>query len=147
MSLLKQDTTRKKWINELFPEPKPKFDIGNNKKYKVEVIIDSAVYAKEAEGQWLDLYYLVSWNGYLEEKSTWELFSTIMHFQKMISTFRKDNLKKPMVISLSLNSALPIAKPSVKPSTKQKQGCPTSSTKQAKKWDIGWWGFSFPVLS
>ena len=105
-------------MNELFPKPEPKFDAGNNKEYKVEAIIDSAVYAKEAERHLPGLYYLVSWKGYLEEKSTWEPFSTVMHLRKMISTFHKDHLEKPTATSPPLNSALPKAKPSVKPSVK-----------------------------
>ena len=59
MSLLEQDTTRKGRMNELFPEPEPEFDAGDNKEYKVEAIKDSAVYAKEAEGYLPGLYYLV----------------------------------------------------------------------------------------
>ena len=47
-------------MNELFPKPKLEFDIGHNKKYKVEVVKNSAVYAKEAEEHLLRLYYLVS---------------------------------------------------------------------------------------
>ena len=47
-------------MNELFLESEPEFDAGNNKEYKVEAIIDSAVYTKEAEGSLLGLYYLVS---------------------------------------------------------------------------------------
>ena len=47
-------------MNELFSGPKPEFGIGNNKEYKVEAIIDSVVYAKEAEGHLPGLYYLVS---------------------------------------------------------------------------------------
>ena len=60
MSLLEQDTTKKGQMNELFPESEPEFDAGNNKKYAVEAIIDSAVYAKEAERHLPSLYYLVS---------------------------------------------------------------------------------------
>ena len=60
MSLLKKDTIRKRRINELFIKPEPKFDAGNNKKYKVKAIKDSAVYTKEKEGHLLGLYYLVS---------------------------------------------------------------------------------------
>ena len=70
MSLLKQDTTRKERMNKLFLEPELKFDAGNNKKYKVKAIINSAVFAKEAEGHLPSLYYLVSWTGYPEEEST-----------------------------------------------------------------------------
>ena len=51
---------RKRRMNELFPEPEPKFDAGNNKKYEVEAIIDSAVYAKKVKGHLPGLYYLIS---------------------------------------------------------------------------------------
>ena len=60
VSLLKQDTMRKGRMNELFPEPEPEFNTGDNKEYKVEAIINSAVYAKKAEGHLPGLYYLVS---------------------------------------------------------------------------------------
>ena len=60
VSLLEQDTTKKGRMNELFPEPEPEFDIGNNKEYKIEAIIDSAVYAKEVKRYLPGLYYLVS---------------------------------------------------------------------------------------
>ena len=79
ISLLKQNTTRKKQINELFLEPEPKFDAGNNKEYEVEAIINSTVYAKEVEEHLLGLYYLVFWKGYLKEKSIWNLSSVVMH--------------------------------------------------------------------
>ena len=141
VSLLEQDTIKKGQINELFPELESEFDTGNNKEYKVEVIIDSAVYAKEAEGQLPSLYYLISWKDYPEEKSTWEPSSIVMHLWKMISTFHKDHSEKSTVTSSLLDSAPPMAKPSVKRpvklSTKQKWGRPIGSTKQAKEWDIG----------
>ena len=66
-------------MNELFPEPEPEFDAGDNKEYEVKAIINSAVYAKEAERHLLGLYYLLSWEGYPKEESTWEPSSTIMH--------------------------------------------------------------------
>ena len=69
MSLLEQDTTRKGWMNELFPKPEPEFDAGNDKEYEVETIKDSAVYAKKAEEHLPSLYYLVSWKSYPEEES------------------------------------------------------------------------------
>ena len=132
MSLLEQDITRKRRMNELFPEPEPEFDANDNKEYKVEAIIDSAVYAKEAKGHLLGLYYLVSWKGYLKKKNTWEPSFVVMHLWKMISMFYKDYPKKSMAIFPPLNFALPMAKLSGKPpklSTKQKQSRPTSSTK------------------
>ena len=59
MSLLEQNITRKKQMNELFLKPEPEFNASNNKKYEVEAIIDSIVYTKEAEGHLPGLYYLV----------------------------------------------------------------------------------------
>ena len=70
MSIIEQDTTSKGQINELFSEPLPEFDVGNNKKYKVEAIKNSAVYAQEVERHLSGLYYLISWKGYSEEKNT-----------------------------------------------------------------------------
>ena len=141
VSLLEQDITRRGQINKLFPEPEPEFDVGNNKEYEVEAIIDSAVYAKEAKRHLLGLYYLVSWKGYPKAESTWEPSFAVMHLWKMIFTFYKDYLEKPTATSLPLNSALPMAKPlvkpPVKPSPKQKQNRLIGSTKQAKEWNIG----------
>ena len=132
-----QDTTRKGRMNELFPEPEPEFDAGDNKKYEVEAIKDSTVYAKEAEGHLPGLYYLVSWKGYPEEESTWEPSSAVMHLRKMISAFHKDHPEKPTATSPPLDSAPPMAKPStkppVKPSAKRKRGRPIGSTKRAKE--------------
>ena len=150
MSLLEQDTTRKRRMDELFRESEPEFNTGNNKEYKVEVIIDSAVYAKKADENLPGLYYLVFWKSYPEEKSTWKPSFAVMHFWKMISIFHKDYLKKLTAIFSLFNSTPSMAKPSVKPpvkaSAKQKQGRSISSTKQAKEWDIGRWGFFFPVF-
>ena len=128
-------------MNELFLEPEPEFDASNNREYKVEAIIDSAVYAKEVEGHLPGLYYLISCKNYSDEENTWQPSFAVMHLRKMISTFHKDHPEKPTATFFLLNFALPIAKPSVKlpvkPSTKQKQGRLISSTKQAKEWDIG----------
>ena len=116
---------KKRRINELFPEPEPEFDAGNNKKYKVKAIIDNVVYAKKTEKHLPGLYYLVSWNNYPEKKSIWEPSFAVIHVQKMISMFQKDQPEKPTATILLLDSALPMAKPSIKPakpSRKQKQG-------------------------
>ena len=137
VSLLEQDTTRKGRMNELFPEPEPEFDAGDNKEYEVEAIKDSAVYAKEAEGHLPGLYYLVSWKDYPEEESTWKPSSAVMHLWKMISAFHKDHPEKPTATSPPLDAAPPMAKPSVKPpvkpSAKRKRGRPIGSTKRAKE--------------
>ena len=124
-------------MNELFPEPEPEFDAGDNKEYKVEGFIDSAVYAKETEGHLPGLSYLVSWKGYPEEESSWEPSSTVLYLRKMISTFHKDYLEKPMTTSPPFDSTPPMAKPSVKPPVKpyakQKRGHPRGLTKRAKE--------------
>ena len=78
--MLEQDNTRKERMNNLFPKPELEFDAGNNKEYKVEAIIDSAIYAKKAERHLESLYYLVSWKSYSKEKNTWELSSAVMYF-------------------------------------------------------------------
>ena len=68
MSLLEQDTTRKKWVDDENVE----LDAGDkNEEYEVEVIRDSEIYARESESDHLPgLYYLVSWQRYLEEENT-----------------------------------------------------------------------------
>ena len=115
VSLLEQDTMKKGRINKLFSEPKPEFDVSNNKEYKVEAIIDNAVYAKKVEKHLSGLYYLVSWKNYSKEESTWEPSFAVIHLWKMISTFHKDHPEKPTAISPPLNSVLPMAKLLVKP--------------------------------
>lgn len=44
MSLLEQDTIKKGWVDNL-PKPEKKFEVENNKKYKIEAIIDSIMYS------------------------------------------------------------------------------------------------------
>ena len=61
MSLLKQDTTRKRRVDEKTAEQLEFKAGGNNEEYEVESIRDSAVYAKESEVSHLPgVYYLVS---------------------------------------------------------------------------------------
>ena len=56
MSLLEHNTTKKERVKKV-----PKLDNGNeSKKYKIEAIWDSVVYAEESEsGHLPELYYLV----------------------------------------------------------------------------------------
>ena len=108
MSFLEQDTTRKGRINEFSA---PELEPGDNKEYKVEAIRDSAVYAKEANGHLLGLYYLVAWKGYPKEENTWEPSSIVLHLQTIVSTFHKNHPEKPTTILAPLDSAPPIAKP------------------------------------
>lgn len=50
MSLLKQNTTKKKKVNKLsnLLKPEKKFGAENNKKYQIEIIINNMVYGKKA---------------------------------------------------------------------------------------------------
>lgn len=52
LSLLEQDTTKKKWMNK-FPI---EFEMGDNKKYKVKAIRNKVVDTKEADGYLPKLY-------------------------------------------------------------------------------------------
>ncbi len=51
-------------------EPKKEFNAKNNKKYEVKSIINNMVYSKEVESQIPELYYLILWKSYPEEKNT-----------------------------------------------------------------------------
>ena len=128
--LLEQDIIRKGWINKFLV---PEFEPGNDKKYKVEAIQDSAVYAKETNGYLPGLYYLVSWKDYPKEENTWKPFSAVMHLRKIVSTFQRDHLEKPTVTLVSLDSALPMAKPIIQLPTKRKQGQPIRRAKKHAK--------------
>ena len=67
VSLLKQDTTRKKQVEKV-----PELNGGNesSKDYEVEAIWDNRVYVKESGDYLPGLYYLVAWRDYLEEENT-----------------------------------------------------------------------------
>lgn len=62
MSLLEQDTIKKKQVNVLL-EPEREFEAKDNMRYKVESIINSVVYGKKIKSPILSLYYLVLWKG------------------------------------------------------------------------------------
>ena len=128
VSLLEQDTTRKGWEFSV-----PGFEPGDDKKYEMEAIQDSAVYAKEADGDFPGLYYLVVGKSYLEEKSTWEPFLAIMHLRKMVNTLHKDQPEKPIATSAPLDSAPLMAKPTIQLPAKQKRGQPTRRATKRNK--------------
>ena len=140
VSLLEQDTTRKGRVDENVRQMD--FDAGDdeNGEYEVEAIWDSAVYARESEsGHHLPgLYYLVSWKGYPEEENTWEPASAVQDLRKLISSFHKDHPDKPTATSPAIDTAPPMARPTVRPTatepTKRKRGRPANSAnKRAKK--------------
>ena len=128
MSLLEQDTTKKGWVDKHMTE----LDAGDNESgvYGVEAICDSAVYVRESgSGHLPRLYYLVFWKGYPEEKNTWEPYSVVQHLGKLISSFYKDHLDKPTATFEAIDTALSMARPTIKPAakptvkpTKQKRG-------------------------
>ena len=111
------------------------FETSNNKKYEVEKIWNSAVYAKEsATGHLLELYYLISWKDYSKEESTWELALVVQHLRKLLSAFHKDNSNKPTATSLLADSASPIAQLLVALFTKvAKQKCDQQVTSTQNK--------------
>ena len=66
MLVLKQNIIRKEQINVNTME----FNINNNKKYKIEVIWNSILYAKElVSNNLLALFYLILWKKYLNKKN------------------------------------------------------------------------------
>ena len=101
-----------------------KLDAGDNErsKYKVKAIQDSAVYSKESKLGYLpEFYYLVSWKGYLVKENIWKPALAIQHLRKLISSFYKDYLIKPIVTSKAIDTILLMAKPNIRPMTlKQK---------------------------
>ena len=140
MLLLEQDTT-KKWRVE---ETQLELDAGDKKKYKVKIIWDSAVYARESKSGYLSgIYYLVLWEGYPKEENTWEPALAIQHFRKLISSFYKNHSDKSTANFPAINTAPPMARlivrltvKSTKP-PKQKRGRPANNTnKQAKNWAV-----------
>ena len=117
--LLEQDTIRKERVKKVL-----ELDDGeDSKEYKVRAIWDNAVYARKSGSLLPGLYYLVAWKGYSKEENTWELVLAVQHLRKLISSFYKDHSEKPTATSPAVDSALPMARPTVKPArliTKQK---------------------------
>ncbi len=118
----------------------------DGKKYKVKIICDSVVYAKESDSSHYlpGFYYLVSYKGYTKEENTWKSILAVLHLRKLISTFYHDHLEKLIITSPLIDSASPMARPIVKPraealSIKQKQSKSAKdnyANKRVKKTEI-----------
>ncbi len=79
----------------------------------------------------------MSWKGYPKEENTWEPASAIQHLRRFVCTFHKEHPEKPTATSPPVDSAPPIAKPTVKAhlklsATKQKR-CRPAKTCGANK--------------
>ncbi len=137
--MLEQDTTKKGQVDETTSRLIFESD-SNGKEYEIKAICDSAVYTRELEDYLPGLYYLVSWKGYPKEENTWEPALAVIHLHKLISNFHRDHPEKPTATSPPIDSAPPMARPTIKPKTetssKQKQSRPakdSSASKHAKK--------------
>ena len=114
--LLEQDTTKKERVDE--KDERTELEAGNEEEYEVEGIQDSTVYAKEFKvGHLPRLYYLVSWKDYPEEGNTWEPTLVVQHLKKLLSVFHKDNPNKPTATSPPIDTAPPMIRPTVHPTT------------------------------
>ncbi len=127
MSLLEQDITRKRRADENVTLLE--FEAGDSEEYKMEAIRDSAVYARESQsGNLPGLYYLVLGKSYLEEKNTWEPSSAVQHLRKLLSSFQRDHPDKPTATSSVVDTALPMARATTRPTVK-----PTESAFKQKR--------------
>ena len=109
------------------------FELGNDKEYEVEAIWDNAVYANKADGHLSELYYLVVWKGYLEEKSIWKPVLPVMYLWKLLSKFYYENPDKLTATSPPINITLPMAKPIIL-IAKRKQRWLIERAKKCAKW-------------
>ena len=135
MSLLEQDTTRKERMNKQMKELE--LETGDSEEYEVEAIRNSAVYASKSEsGQLPGLYYLLAWKRYPDEENTWEPSYAIQHLNMLVNSFHKNHPEKLTATSPPINSAPPMAKPTVMlTSLKRKQGQPAGdASKRVRNW-------------
>lgn len=114
MSLPEQKTTRKGRVDKT--TSRLEFEnSGNSKEYVVEAICNSTIYVMESESYLSNLYYLVFWKGYPDEKNIEEPVLSILYIRKLISTFHHDYPDKPTATSPSIDSTPPIARPTIMP--------------------------------
>ena len=123
-SLLEQNNTKKRWVDEKIAEQLEFEASSNNKTYKLESICNIAVYPTELEVSYLpSLYYLVLEKNYPKNKSTWEPRSIVQHFWKLINTFHKHHPDKAIATSLLIDLAPSIVKLIALPNFNNEQKC------------------------
>ena len=109
-------------------------EAGGDTEYEFEAIMNSVVYGQQANNNQIPgFYYLVLWKGYPEKDNTWEPLLAVIHLRKLISTFYKEHPEKPIVTSLSLDSASSMAKPMVPKKPKQKYDCPSKGANKRSR--------------
>ena len=73
--LLEQNTTKKERIDKTVLELK--FETGDNKEYKMEIIWENTVYANKTKGHIPGLYYFLVWKKYFKKENIWETSSVV----------------------------------------------------------------------
>ncbi len=134
--MLEHNIIRRGQVDKALPESEKDlmFEAGGDKEYKVEAIINSAMYGQQTNDQMPSLYYLILWKGYPEEENTWEPSSTLIHLRKLISIFYKEHPEKPIAISSPFDSTPPMARPTVpKQKLKQKRGRPNKRANKRRR--------------
>lgn len=90
---------------------KLEFEDNVNKKYKIEAIFNSVIYIRKSEsGHLPGLYNLILWKGYSKNENTWEPVSAVQHFWKLLNTFHKKHLHKPIANSPPIDLILSTTK-------------------------------------
>lgn len=94
-------------------------EASNNKEYEVDSIQNSMVYArKSAIKQLPGLYYLILSKSDFEIQNTSEPTLAIQHLWKLTTIYHKNNLKILIATFFPVNTALAMARPTVKPIVK-----------------------------
>ena len=134
--LLEQNTTKKGKMDKKVMELE--FQAGKSKKYKMEEIQNSNVYANKAKGYLPGPYYLIAFKRYSEEENTWEPSFASQYLKKPINSYYKKYPEKSAGIFSPMNSNPPMARPTIKPIrliTRRKRGQLANATiKQARNW-------------
>lgn len=114
MSILEKNNTKKRQIKKVTFQVKFE-ENNNNKKYEVNTICNSAVYAKQSKiGYLLGYYQSLSQKDYPEKNKTQESILIIKHLWTLFSTYPKKHLEKLLENLTLVNSVSLMTKPIVK---------------------------------